>query len=163
MAFAIYPGHSLIENLIRLLQSQEAGTSGFKEMLAFTKAKEADIDTLESEVGFKTTVSEKLPRGFEFDKCYILNSACCSSVYSSYNNGLEVISVFQQAPGHSFASSFDGFRNENIGGVDCRVLEVNGFEIVNVEPNRRNLLIVSRQNVLNGEILKAALTTTRSH
>ncbi len=162
-AFALNPRHSLGDNLINLLQSQEEKSSGFKEFLAFSQAKEADVETLESQAGFKITVSEELPRGFEFDKCYILNSICCSSVYSSYNNGLEVISVFQQAPGHPFASNFNAYKNKDIGGVPCRVMEVNGFEVVQVNRERKNLLIVARQNVLDGEILTAALTSTGSH
>lgn len=129
--------------------------------LAVHQAQAIPADQLIQKVGFWPFAPEQLPGGLHLEKSYVLATRCCNGVYLRYIRGNEVIALFQQAPGHPIEWEDQTFEDRIIARVPVRRAKVGDLEIVQIEPQGKNLTFVARRGKVDIENLVAYIVKPR--
>jgi hypothetical protein len=140
------------------VQMLTAGLPGLDTFLAARGAKEVAPREISQRVGFEPQIPDRLPGGFELAKTYVVFDRCCAGSCLIYRRGQDVIGLVQQPSSHPIAWNIENLEGCTIAGRFCRRGSDRQVEIVQIEPEGRNLTVVAKAGVIDTAALVRALT-----
>ena len=143
-------------------KTSAADSSRFLKQLSRYAAVESSSEGVVKQVAFAPLIRENLPGGFKLDRMYLVGSRCCNGVHFRYLKGSEVVALLQQAPGHPLEWNRAPLKNVTIAGVPCRKAEYKGSEVVQIDPQRRNVTVISKKGALDWNTVVASLANGRT-
>lgn len=151
-------GREGIGSSIEAPQLKLAGLPGLETFLAEHGALEVDSTALDQSLSFTPDVPEELPGGFRLEKTYLVRDSCCAGSCLIYRRDDELASLIQHPPSHPVSWSSGKLQSCTIAGRLCRRGRDREVEILQIEPDGRNLTIVTRAGALDPLILVRALS-----
>ena len=137
---------------------QLAGLPGLKGFLADHRAQEVDAADLDERLDFSPHVAEELPGGFRLHTAYLVHDRCSAGSCLIYRRGDELVTVVQHAPSHPMSWRSGDLVDCTVAGLACRKARGPGIEILQIEPEGRNLTLVARAGAIDSELFVRALS-----
>ena len=119
-----------------------AGLPGLESFLADHQAEEVDTAVLSQRLDFAPQVPEELPGGFRLQAAFVVSDFCCAGSCLIYRRGDELVMLVQHPPSHPVSWK----------GGDLEV------EVVQIEPEGRNLTLVIRAGAVDSAVIVRALS-----
>jgi len=136
-----------------------AGLPGLGDFLSRHRAKEVQVSALTESLEFLPVVPEGLPGGFRLEKTYIVTDSRGTGCCAVYRYGEEVLALVQSAPDHPVKWAVDQLEGCTIAGLFCRRGSDRGVDLVQIEPDGRNLTVIARAGAIESTPLVRALTS----
>ena len=146
-----------LDGLVEAPRLQLAGLPGLETFLAEHRAQEIDSTELAQRLNFTPDLPEELPGGFRLARTYLVRDSCCAGSCLIYRRGDELVSLVQHPPSHPVSWSSGTLESCTIAGRLCRRGRGREIEILQIEPEGRNLTIVTRTGTLDPVALVRAL------
>ncbi|HUV13723.1 MAG TPA: hypothetical protein VMY18_08760, partial [Acidobacteriota bacterium] len=140
------------------IQILTAGLPGLGDFLLDQDAEEVVAGDLFGRLGFVPQAPEVLPGGFRLAKTYLVFDPCGTGCCIIYERGNEIVSLIQDAPSRPVRWALNNLENCSIAGRSCRRGGNQQLEIVQIEPEGKNLTIVAQTGAIDPAVLVEALT-----
>ncbi len=123
---------------------QLAGLPGLAGFLADHRAQEVDAADLHERLDFAPQVPEQLPGGFRLERAYVVRDRGYAGSCLIYRRGDELVSLVQHSPSHPLSWTSARLQGCIIAGRICRRGRGREVEVLQIEPEGRNLTVVVR-------------------
>ena len=153
------PETSIAADGVESAQLQLAGLPGLEGFLAAHRAQEVDRAELEGSLDFAAQVPDELPGGFRLEKAYLVSDRCCAGSCLIYRRRDELVTLIQHPPSHPVSWGSGELESCTIAGRFCRRGSVGGVEVLQIEPQGRNLTVVARSGAIDPAVVVRALVT----
>ncbi|MFQ5525903.1 MAG: anti-sigma factor family protein [Thermoanaerobaculia bacterium] len=151
------PKTDLTADGVESAQLQLAELPGLESFLAAHRAREVDRAGLEGSLHFAAQVPEELPGGFRLERAFLVRDRCCAGSCLVYRKGKELVSLVQHPPSHPVSWNGGELESCTIAGRSCRRSQSGGIEVLQIEPEGRNLTVVARAGAIDPAVLVRAL------
>lgn len=151
------PGAGSAEHTVESPQLQFAGLPGLEGFLADHRAREVDSTELDGSLNFAAQVPGELPGGFRLEKAFLVSDRCCAGSCLIYRKGEELVTLVQHPPSHPVSWRSGDLENCTIAGRFCRRSRSGEVEVLQIEPEGRNLTIVARAGAIDPAVVVRAL------
>jgi len=126
-----------------------AGLPGLEGFLADHGAEEVKTSDLERRVSFSPQVPEELPGGFRLQRAYVVQDICGAGSCLIYRRGNTLVTLVQHSPSHPVSWRSGAFEDCTVAGLACRRARSPEVEVLQIEPEGRNLTLVARAGVID--------------
>lgn len=137
---------------------QMAGLPGLERFLTDHRAEKVTASDLSERVGFSPQVPDELPGGFRLQTAYVVRDRCCTGSCLIYRKGDELVTLVQHPPFHPVSWSSSALEDCTIAGFACRRNRGREVEILQIEPEKRNLTVVARTGAIDQAVFVRALS-----
>ena len=137
---------------------QLAGLPGLKGFLADHRAQEVDAADLDERLDFSPHVAEELPGGFRLHTAYVVHDRCSAGSCLIYRRGDELVTLLQHPPSHPVSWRSGNLVDCTVAGLACRKARGPGIEILQIDPEGRNLTLVARVGAIDSALFVRALS-----
>lgn len=137
---------------------QLAGLPGLERFLADHRAEEVNTADLSERVGFSPQVPEELPGGFRLETAYVVHDRCCAGSCLIYRKGDELVTLVQHPPSHPVSWRSGDLEDCTVADLACRRARGQEVELLQIEPEGRNLTLVARAGTLDPAAFVRALS-----
>ena len=134
-----------------------AGLPGLERFLADHRAEEVKTTELGGRLGFAPQMPEKLPGGFRLQTAYVVRDRCFAGSCLIYKRGDELVSLIQHPPLHPVSWKSGDLENCTVAGLACRRARGREVELLQIEPEGRNLTLVTRAGAVDPTVFVHAL------
>jgi len=146
-------------DLAPYLKEVESSPFQCSNFLAQNRAQLVSVNQLTQLVSFKPYTPQTLPGGFNLEECWLINTENKSCVQLRYMKGETVVDLFQLPPGHLFKWGSKNLKEDIIAGMYCGFEQVGKLEIIQIDPENKNLAFVMRKGQSDSGALVTFLKT----
>jgi hypothetical protein len=140
------------------LPVQLAGLPGLERFLADHRAEEVKTTDLGGRVSFAPQMPEELPGGFRLQTAYVVRDRCCTGSCLIYRRGDELVTLVQHPPSHPVSWRSGALENCTVAGLACRRARGREVDLLQIEPEGRNLTLVTRAGAVDLAVFVRALS-----
>lgn len=137
---------------------QLAGLPGLQGFLEDHQAQEVETASLPGRLGFVPQVPEELPGGYRLERAYVVQDQCCAGSCLVYRKGSELVTLVQHPPSHPVSWRSGDLENCTVAGRACRRARSREVELLQIEPEGRNLTVVARAGIIDPTVFVRALS-----
>ncbi len=137
---------------------QLAGLPGLEGFLADHRAEEVKTSDLGGRVSFAPQMPDELPGGFRLQRAYVVRDRCCAGSCLIYRRGDELVTLVQHPPSHPVSWRSGALENCTVAGLACRRARGREVELLQIEPEGRNLTLVTRAGAVDPAVFVRALS-----
>lgn len=137
---------------------QLAGLPGLERFLADHRAEEVKTTALGGRVGFSPQVPEELPGGFRLQRAYVVQDSCGAGICLIYRRGDALVTLVQHPPSHPVSWRSAALEDCTVAGRACRRGRDREVEILQIEPEGRNLTLVAPAGAIDQAAFVRALS-----
>ncbi len=135
-----------------------AGLPGLETFLAEHGALEVDSTALHESLSFTPDIPEELPGGFRLERTFLVRDSRSVGSCLIYRRDDELVSLIQHPPSLPLSWNSGKLLSCTIAGRLCRRGRDREVELLQIEPDGRNLTIVTRAGTLDPVTLVRALS-----
>ncbi|MCZ6507288.1 MAG: zf-HC2 domain-containing protein [Acidobacteria bacterium] len=158
VALAVRTDRTKTAGPLAAAEVQLAGLPGLERFLTDHRAEEVTAVDLIERVGFSPDVPAELPGGFRLQRAYVVQDLCCAGSCLIYRRDDELVTLVQHPPSHPVSWGNGDLEDCTVAGFACRRTRGRDVEILQIEPQGRNLTLVSRVGVIDPAVFVSALS-----
>ncbi|MFQ5768405.1 MAG: anti-sigma factor family protein [Acidobacteriota bacterium] len=118
------------------------GLPALAGFLSSHRAEAVPASMLASHLSFTPRIPQQLPGGFQLAESYLIHDLCCAGSCLLYRRGKEVVGLVQQPPSHPLPWPTGRIIQQVLAGVSCRRSLRDGVDVIQIDPEGRNLTLV---------------------